>query len=52
LHGFAELGFSGFDLVPRREHMRAVAEDVVPALRELQVPPNRPALAGPGQRRI
>ncbi len=52
LHGFTELGFSGFDLMPRREHMRAVAEDVVPALRELQTPPSRPALAGPGQRRI
>jgi alkanesulfonate monooxygenase SsuD/methylene tetrahydromethanopterin reductase-like flavin-dependent oxidoreductase (luciferase family) len=34
LHGFAELGFTGFDLMPSRDQLRAVAEDVVPALRE------------------
>ena len=41
LHSFAELGFTGFDLMPSRGQMRAVAEDVVPALRELQVPAQR-----------
>jgi alkanesulfonate monooxygenase SsuD/methylene tetrahydromethanopterin reductase-like flavin-dependent oxidoreductase (luciferase family) len=41
LHGFTELGFTGFDLMPTRDQMRAVAEDVVPALRELQVPGQR-----------
>ena len=33
LHGFTELGFTGFDLMPSRDQLRAVAEDVVPALR-------------------
>jgi alkanesulfonate monooxygenase SsuD/methylene tetrahydromethanopterin reductase-like flavin-dependent oxidoreductase (luciferase family) len=41
LHSFAELGFTGFDLMPARDQMRALAEDVVPALRELQVPAQR-----------
>jgi alkanesulfonate monooxygenase SsuD/methylene tetrahydromethanopterin reductase-like flavin-dependent oxidoreductase (luciferase family) len=41
LHSFAELGFTGFDLMPSRGQMRAVAEDVVPALRELQIPAPR-----------
>jgi alkanesulfonate monooxygenase SsuD/methylene tetrahydromethanopterin reductase-like flavin-dependent oxidoreductase (luciferase family) len=36
LHGFTELGFTGFDLMPGRDQLRAVAEDVVPALRELR----------------
>jgi hypothetical protein len=35
LHSFTELGFTGFDLMPGRDQMRAVTEDVVPALREL-----------------
>jgi len=35
LHSFTELGFTGFDLVPRRDQIRALAEDVVPALREM-----------------
>lgn len=34
LDGFTELGFTGFDLMPSREQMRALADDVVPALRE------------------
>jgi alkanesulfonate monooxygenase SsuD/methylene tetrahydromethanopterin reductase-like flavin-dependent oxidoreductase (luciferase family) len=42
LHGFTELGFTGFDLMPSRGQMRAVAEDVVPALRALRVPVDRP----------
>ena len=41
LHSFTELGFTGFDLMPSRDQMRAVAEDVVPALRELQAPSRR-----------
>jgi alkanesulfonate monooxygenase SsuD/methylene tetrahydromethanopterin reductase-like flavin-dependent oxidoreductase (luciferase family) len=39
LHSFTELGFTGFDLMPDRHQMRAVAEDVVPVLRELQSEP-------------
>jgi hypothetical protein len=31
--GFTELGFTGFDLMPSRDQIRAVAQDVVPALR-------------------
>ena len=42
LHSFTELGFTGFDLMPSRDQMRTLAEDVVPALRELQAPPRRP----------
>jgi len=42
LHGFTELGFTGFDLMPSRDQMRALAEDVVPALRELPTPSQRP----------
>jgi len=42
LHGFTELGFTGFDLMPSRDQLRAVAEDVVPALRGLRVPSPRP----------
>ena len=42
LHGFTELGFTGFDLMPSRDQIRAVAEDVVPALRELRAPSQRP----------
>jgi alkanesulfonate monooxygenase SsuD/methylene tetrahydromethanopterin reductase-like flavin-dependent oxidoreductase (luciferase family) len=38
LHSLTELGFTGFDLMPARDQMRALAEDVVPALRELRVP--------------
>jgi alkanesulfonate monooxygenase SsuD/methylene tetrahydromethanopterin reductase-like flavin-dependent oxidoreductase (luciferase family) len=50
LHGFTELGFTGFDLMPGRDQIRAIAEDVVPALRELRAPaqrtqPSRPARA-------
>jgi len=41
LHGFTELGFTGLDLMPAREQMRAVAEDVVPALRQLREPAQR-----------
>jgi alkanesulfonate monooxygenase SsuD/methylene tetrahydromethanopterin reductase-like flavin-dependent oxidoreductase (luciferase family) len=41
LHNFAELGFTGFDLMPGRDQMRAVSEDVVPALRELQASAQR-----------
>jgi alkanesulfonate monooxygenase SsuD/methylene tetrahydromethanopterin reductase-like flavin-dependent oxidoreductase (luciferase family) len=33
LHAFTELGFTGFDLIPSRDQIRAVAENVVPALR-------------------
>lgn len=44
LHGFAELGFTGFDLMPSGDQIRAVAEDVVPALRQLRVPSQRPQL--------
>ena len=42
LHSFTELGFTGFDLMPGRDQMRAVTEDVVPALRELRAPSQRP----------
>jgi hypothetical protein len=42
LHAFTELGFTGFDLLPGREQIRAVAENVVPALRELRTPAQRP----------
>ena len=45
LHGFTELGFTGFDLMPSRGQLRAVAEEVLPALRELRVPAGRPRLA-------
>ena len=41
LHGLTELGFTGFDLMPTREQMRVVAEEVVPALRQLRVPAQR-----------
>ena len=41
LHSFTGLGFTGFDLMPTRDQMRAVAEEVVPALRQLQVPAQR-----------
>src|SRR5262249_21268845 len=37
--GFTELGFTGFDLMPSRDQIRAVAQDVVPALR---APAQRP----------
>jgi hypothetical protein len=30
--GFTELGFTGFDLMPSRDQIRAVAQHVVPAL--------------------
>ena len=30
LHSFTELGFTGFDLMPSRDQMRTLAEDVVP----------------------
>jgi hypothetical protein len=30
--GFTELGFTGFDLMPSRDQIRAAARDVVPAL--------------------
>jgi alkanesulfonate monooxygenase SsuD/methylene tetrahydromethanopterin reductase-like flavin-dependent oxidoreductase (luciferase family) len=33
LRAFTELGFTGFDLMPGRDQVRAVAEDIVPALR-------------------
>ena len=42
LHNFTELGFTGFDLMPSRDQIRAVAEEVVPALRELRAPSQRP----------
>jgi alkanesulfonate monooxygenase SsuD/methylene tetrahydromethanopterin reductase-like flavin-dependent oxidoreductase (luciferase family) len=42
LRSFTELGFTGFDLMPGRDQMRAVAEDVVSALRELRAPSQRP----------
>jgi len=42
LHGFTELGFTGFDLMPSRNQIRAIAQDVVPALRALRVPVDRP----------
>ena len=42
LHSFTELGFTGFDLMPSRDQIRAVAGDVVPALRELRAPSPRP----------
>lgn len=52
LQGFTELGFTGFDLMPRREQIPALAEDVVPALRELRIPGPRelptPALLAAG----
>ena len=38
LHALTELGFTGFDLMPGRAQIRAVAEDVLPALRELPAP--------------
>ena len=37
--GFTELGFTGFDLMPSRDQIRAVAQDVGPALR---APAQRP----------
>src|SRR5262249_20433015 len=37
--GFTELGFTGFDLMPSRDQIRAVAQDVVAALR---APAQRP----------
>ena len=42
LHSFTELGFTGLDLMPSRDQLRAVAEDILPALRELQAPAQRP----------
>jgi alkanesulfonate monooxygenase SsuD/methylene tetrahydromethanopterin reductase-like flavin-dependent oxidoreductase (luciferase family) len=42
LHDFTELGFTGFDLMPGRDQIRAIAEDVVPALRALRIPADRP----------
>jgi alkanesulfonate monooxygenase SsuD/methylene tetrahydromethanopterin reductase-like flavin-dependent oxidoreductase (luciferase family) len=42
LHSLTELGFTGFDLMPSRDQIRAVAEDVVPALRELGAASPRP----------
>jgi alkanesulfonate monooxygenase SsuD/methylene tetrahydromethanopterin reductase-like flavin-dependent oxidoreductase (luciferase family) len=42
LHSFTRLGFTGFDLMPSRDQIRTIAEDVVPALRELQAPSQRP----------
>ena len=45
LHSFTELGFTGFDLVPRRDQIRALAEDVVPALREM-VPSTAAVMSG------
>ena len=36
LHGLTELGFTGFDLMPSRDQIPAIAHDVVPALRELR----------------
>jgi hypothetical protein len=35
LHSFTGLGLTGCDLLPSQNQMRAVAEDVVPALRDL-----------------
>lgn len=37
LHSLTELGFPGFDLLPPRHQIRATAEDILPALRELRV---------------
>jgi alkanesulfonate monooxygenase SsuD/methylene tetrahydromethanopterin reductase-like flavin-dependent oxidoreductase (luciferase family) len=42
LHAFTELGFTGFDLIPSRDQIRAVAENVVPALRELRAHAEQP----------
>ena len=42
LHALTELGFTGFDLMPSRKQIRAIAQDVVPALRELPVPGHWP----------
>jgi len=42
LHSFTELGFAGFDLMPSRNQIRAIAQDVVPALRALRVPVDWP----------
>jgi probable F420-dependent oxidoreductase len=42
LHSFTELGFTGFDLMPSRNQIRAIAQDVVPALRALRAPVDRP----------
>jgi alkanesulfonate monooxygenase SsuD/methylene tetrahydromethanopterin reductase-like flavin-dependent oxidoreductase (luciferase family) len=52
LHGFTELGFTGFDLMPSRDQIRAIAQDVVPALRELQAPGQRPRLLQVAGRRV
>jgi probable F420-dependent oxidoreductase len=38
LHALTEPGFTGFDLMPSRDQIRALAEDVVPALHELPTP--------------
>jgi probable F420-dependent oxidoreductase len=38
LHGFIELGFTGFDLIAGRDQIRALAEDVLPALRTAPQP--------------
>lgn len=42
LYSFTELGFTGFDLMPSRNQIRAIAQDVVPALRALPIPVDRP----------
>jgi hypothetical protein len=38
LHALTGLGFTGFDLMPVRSQIRAIAEEVLPALRELPAP--------------
>jgi alkanesulfonate monooxygenase SsuD/methylene tetrahydromethanopterin reductase-like flavin-dependent oxidoreductase (luciferase family) len=38
LYGLTGLGFTGFDLMPSRDQIRAVAENVLPALHELRLP--------------
>jgi alkanesulfonate monooxygenase SsuD/methylene tetrahydromethanopterin reductase-like flavin-dependent oxidoreductase (luciferase family) len=48
LHGFTELGFSGFDLIASRDQIRALGEDVLPALKTAQQQPQPSRSPGGG----
>jgi len=48
LQGFTELGFTGFDLIAGRDQIRALAEDVLPALKTALQQPQQSRSAGGG----
>lgn len=48
LRGFTELGFSGFDLIASRDQIRALGEDVLPALKTAQQQPQPSRSPGGG----